>query len=525
MDLQTVIAAGYPGLIGKQTWNISEGKVNGIVPGSIFKNQGLDFKNLIAHGAAIDHGNSGGPLLIVERRRSDGDVDPSDARNFRVAGVNVLSYHETRYFAIPVEYVRKVLERARASQQMMGAAESRKGALEMQAKLFEAELGKVSANQEDEQSKVANLLEFMSNAYIGKHGLETILTLLKQKADDGGMKELKASLMDMLKTEPAQAFELGAALHFGVKIKTAGDLSTTRFREINFADVQRISELSEVSTSFLIGGKKQDVTWTMEAGQWRVSDLKFVASAGGSQTADNNSSTSTNSTGETEHGGGDSARLEPLRKQSSDGESTAAPRDFSMEFSIASGALNASGDVFDGTPKRDSSGLGLSLLFDEPLRHEFVGLIFGLGYIHHGVSYDGQLMDGTQVTIEESVSYLQLPLLIRVDATFSLSKTIALRPFARVGTALEIDVSNGGKVSGSSGSASLDSTYYSGHHSVNISLLFGGGLEMDFGGFALGADLMWDNHLLDEWSSSAIPSGQNDKYEARYLGAFGKVDL
>ena len=99
-DGDDVFAAGYPALLGTPGWQLSKGVVtNGkavveqIYPGEV--------TSLIQHGAAIDAGNSGGPLLV---KSEEGWI---------VLGVNtwsILNRNDT-YFALPAERVKEMITR------------------------------------------------------------------------------------------------------------------------------------------------------------------------------------------------------------------------------------------------------------------------------------------------------------------------------------------------------------------------------------------------------------------------------
>ena len=143
-----------------------------------------------------------------------------------------------------------------------------------QAKILEAELAKVRTGQDELLTGLFGLYGLMSQAYVGRHGMETFLRQLRSKPEA----EQRKALDDFFE-DPVSVLTRYALIDFVGTLASAGDLSSARFREINFADRREILTRTEVTTSFEIEARKQDVVWTVEAGQWRIADLKFAPTA------------------------------------------------------------------------------------------------------------------------------------------------------------------------------------------------------------------------------------------------------
>ncbi|GHV89187.1 hypothetical protein AGMMS50267_15470 [Spirochaetia bacterium] len=98
-----VFAAGFPGMFTEQIWQFSKGVISNArmrLPHDIEDEEGVNparWGPYIQHTSNIDHGNSGGPLLVQQANVTSGYV---------VAGINTLTlsgYRENTFFAIPAD--------------------------------------------------------------------------------------------------------------------------------------------------------------------------------------------------------------------------------------------------------------------------------------------------------------------------------------------------------------------------------------------------------------------------------------
>ncbi len=102
-DGEAVWSAGYPGLMGKPSWQLGKGVIMNrrVVVDSI----GLpEYAVFTQHSAPIDPGSSGGPLLVG---------DPANPSTLRVVGINtwVLLGRQSANFAVSIEKLREVFGR------------------------------------------------------------------------------------------------------------------------------------------------------------------------------------------------------------------------------------------------------------------------------------------------------------------------------------------------------------------------------------------------------------------------------
>jgi hypothetical protein len=497
-------SVGFPGITGEQIWYFSRGEINNPqAPKSAIGLNQMSIDSFIAHNAKIDRGNSGGPLMVPVNRQTQ-NVNDTDASVFEVVGVNTFRAGTNHYFSIPQGYVVGIRNKADVAMRNMATDASRIKRLEEQATIFRAELSRVRTSEQEKRLANIALSKFMSQSYVSRYGLPAFLKMLPRM-------DKKEEMLEWMATDQLGALRFFAAIHFAANLGAVGDLTTAKFQEIDVADRRRIGAKGELSinTIFQVANRKQDIYWTLEYGEWRIADLR-VQLADGSRAPDTTSTdgtlTATTTTPEPK-------TVSPARPD---------VRSLGLLFRAASGSLTADGTLLDGLTKNDLSGAAFSLLFDKPLSRGFVGLVFGLSYMKKGVGFQG-VADGSLVKFEELVNYVQVPLMLRAD--FSIpAGPIFIRPFLRVGGAFNVVVSKEGKFSSEGASASLTNTYYSKHTPVNASILYGGGLEVDLGGFSLGLDFNWDNHLLNEWADDKW-EGENSKYSAFYRGAFVKAEL
>jgi serine protease Do len=253
-DLAAVVAAGFPGFGSTPLWQVAMGNITNaqakIDPAYAY---------LIQHSAAIDAGNSGGPLLAV---------DPSSDIGFKVIGVNTWKAkgRESTNFAIPAKDVKAVLVKARKARAMIGDAVAIRAELTRNAKILGSEL----SSEHPDRTKVAR---YISYAFVGEKGWQAFTTLLGTLSETD-----KKDWWDYFynnENGPVEAMRSAVYIMFWTGLKLRGDITSLQFKEINYADDDEIASKDRVRTNFTIGQKKVEIVWSMEYGQWRVSNLEL----------------------------------------------------------------------------------------------------------------------------------------------------------------------------------------------------------------------------------------------------------
>jgi hypothetical protein len=140
--------------------------------------------------------------------------------------------------------------------------------------VLEGELSNVRTDREDLIAGLAGLHRFMSQAYVARHGNQTFVEQFLRKTTAE-----REEMLRELFNDPIGALRWYALVDFVRTLASVGDLSTTHFREINFADRQDILHRPDITTSFDLGSRKQDIVWTVEAGEWRIAELRFAPAA------------------------------------------------------------------------------------------------------------------------------------------------------------------------------------------------------------------------------------------------------
>ena len=153
-DQQTVIATGFPGLVGRPSYQTTRGYVSN----ESFKlDDGTRPLTYLQHTAPIDPGSSGGPL-----------TDESG----RVLGVNTLkvSGRDSVGLAVPSRFVLDTLRAAEAIESRHASAADRQKAARLACLAFVGELGA-------SEPRMLVLEQMLSNHLVGREGLDAAAML------------------------------------------------------------------------------------------------------------------------------------------------------------------------------------------------------------------------------------------------------------------------------------------------------------------------------------------------------------
>lgn len=244
-DLTEVVAAGFPGFGGEPLWQISKGDITN-------SHARIDpaYSYLIQHSAPIDHGNSGGPLLVK---------DPSTPLGYAVAGVNTMKalQREATNFAIPAKHVAEVLEKAKKARKLAGNPAALRTELVKAATILTGEL-----NSETPVDQTVS--QYISYAMVGEKGWEAYKGTL-QVADD------KEKFAKWFLDDPVEAMR--TSIYWCFRTEVEKSKGAVEFSGVNPSDVNAVGTRDGVRTSFSIGGQAKEIAWTWEYGQWRISNM------------------------------------------------------------------------------------------------------------------------------------------------------------------------------------------------------------------------------------------------------------
>jgi serine protease Do len=245
-DLTEVVAAGFPGFGGKPLWQVSIGNITN-------SHARIDpsYSYLIQHSAPIDPGNSGGPLLVK---------DPSAPIGYSVVGVNTLKAlkRESTNFAIPARHVSEVLERARRAKKLAANPAGLRGELLKSAAVLTGELN--SDNPVDQ-----DVNKYISYAIVGEKGWQAYQAVLSSVQD-------QKKFTDWFLDDPVEAMRTSIYWFFSAEVDHEAG-SVVEFKGINPADESAIGRGEGIRTAFVIGGKQKEIAWSLEYGQWKISDM------------------------------------------------------------------------------------------------------------------------------------------------------------------------------------------------------------------------------------------------------------
>lgn len=474
-DGTELFSAGFPGFGGEPLWQFSTGIVtNARARPSAFT--GYDY--IIQHSAQIDPGNSGGPLMIRNRRSVTG---------FSVVGVNTWKANQRNNtnFSIPANEIPGLIERARASNQILASTERMERELERAAGILAAELA--SPNADTEQ-----IDRYVSYALVGRRGWEAFQSILDIVAGDP---EDSAFWEESFFADPIETMR--TALYFQLWISTGDDAqrASTNFQEIVISDLDRIGELEEIRTRFTLGGRITEISWSWEYGSWRIRDFELPGPAG--QTA----------------GGGSRRDGQTADADVRDPEQEQAPVGGAGIFlggRAAAGVSASTGAIYTeyiDFPENNSFFVDPIFNFDlgatlEILAFSPFWLETGASFTRRGRYYQIDTdADGSPVNdfwVQENIVYLSVPAIFK----FPLELSPGFNFVVGAGPALNIAVSKSGRYwDWSDTELTLSDSWFDSDFpsTFAISLALRSALELGMGDRVVGFELAFDQHLTADY--------------------------
>jgi serine protease Do len=247
-DQQTVIATGFPGLVGRPSYQTTKGYVSNE---SFRLDDGSRPLTYVQHTAPIDPGSSGGPL-----------TDEAG----HVLGVNTLKVtgREAVGLAVPSRYVLDTLRTAGAIESRHASAANRQKAARLACLGFLAELG-------TSEPRMLVLEQMISNHLVGVEGLDAAAALASEEGfehlwNTDSVRAMRIATLVRVRS----AFLVGGGPNvletcdeMDAATKGAGDQTKARIRLANF--------------------ETRDMPLRWEQGQWKIDgfEAKGPAKGGG----------------------------------------------------------------------------------------------------------------------------------------------------------------------------------------------------------------------------------------------------
>jgi len=245
---EDVYAAGFPVLGTTPLWQFSRGMVSNSsarFPKSL--NDETLMGPFIQHTAQIDPGNSGGPLLVIQRNAVSG---------YAVAGINTLSAlrRQTANYAIP----------ASAAQTFINAAinqrpETYRDALDKRIDKFLQGLGEYRA-------VYPHIVEYLSSVCVGENAEYALSEMY-----DRGKASVRMAFIE--KCEDSVVGAIGYAVAWTIENSLrAGQQGPIR------ASLKEVTGSGEEYTvTFNINNKDVSSIWIREYGNWRIKSFGSIA--------------------------------------------------------------------------------------------------------------------------------------------------------------------------------------------------------------------------------------------------------
>ena len=245
---EDVYAAGFPVLGATPLWQFSRGMVSNSsakFPKSLYDETLMG--PYIQHTAQIDPGNSGGPLLVVQRNAVSGYV---------VAGINTLSAvrRQTANYAIPAPTAQTFINAA-----INQKPETYRDALDKRINSFLQGLGEYKA-------VYPHIAEYLSSVCVGENAEYAMSEMY-----DKGNNTVRRAFIE--KCEDSVVGAMGYAVAWTIENSLrAGQQGPIK---ASLKDVAGSEE--EYTVTFSINNKDVSSIWVREYGNWRIKNFGSVA--------------------------------------------------------------------------------------------------------------------------------------------------------------------------------------------------------------------------------------------------------
>ncbi len=252
-DGTEVWSAGYPGLGATPSWQLGKGNVTNAIA-KVPELAKPSVTSLIQHSAMIDPGNSGGPLLELDRASPGG---------YRVLGINTWKAvsRQATNFAIPAKAIQAFLALALDRQEEQVPQPVR---LEARSRGF---LGALASGSEAYKA----MAQFISYGYVARAG-EAILKDVLLNAP----REVKDEILAVfVGASPIEGIRLAIAYSIQASLEGKDGMLPLVFRSV---EGNAEAPQGQVPVHFSREGKMLALDWVLEHGVWRISAYPLPAS-------------------------------------------------------------------------------------------------------------------------------------------------------------------------------------------------------------------------------------------------------
>jgi serine protease Do len=241
-------AAGFPGMFNEQIWQFSRGVISNARmrwPHDIEDEEGVNparWGPFIQHTSSIDHGNSGGPLLVQQAGVTSG---------YAVAGINargLSGYRENTFFAIPADRALAYITEAVKPKDEAAMRQN----LDVRLDAFVKGIAKPRA-------VYATIADYLSNACTASNAEYAIGETFSRAPRT--VQEAIDNVYDPIDT---MKYCVAWLIEDSFRGKTSGTLRATP------GDITRNTDGSYTVPLQFSGDRVINTTWTLEFGMWKL---------------------------------------------------------------------------------------------------------------------------------------------------------------------------------------------------------------------------------------------------------------
>lgn len=250
-DGDDVWSAGFPGLGSDPVWQLGKG----IVSNSSARIKELldpSVSTIIQHSAQVDAGNSGGPLMVV---------DKSTAAGYSVIGINTwkAAYRENTNFAIPASVIKSFVDKSISKKSSEGINDR---------------LTQFSKAVAKKDATFSDISRYVSNDMVAVCGGDLFIKVLQKASSD-----VRSVIVDSFAYDPIEGLRYTLAYYIYGSFQKDGVTVDYTVSE------PTLSGVAYKVTYSIVDGKEIPAFWIEEQGNWKLSDFDNLAS--GEKESDN----------------------------------------------------------------------------------------------------------------------------------------------------------------------------------------------------------------------------------------------